>query len=338
MKAGTTQGRRSTRTARRPQALLAAASLLIAPFASAGAVAAPASDAVTAFALSTANGKRTATLLVSGGGASCKLGTASFDTAAIPLPEGVTFPDGLLDFRATDCAKASTLRFTLTLSTPLPEGAAYWRYGRTADNRSPHWYQLPARFSGNTVTFAISDGGLGDDDLAADGSIGGAGGIGVGIVPIPKAPGGLVAVGGNDHVSLRWTAAAAATSYTVKRAEKPGGPYGVVETQPGTQYTDKTGKNGTMYYYTVSAGNSAGESTDAAEVYAMPVAPKVATACGVEPVTRPRARACPRYTTGQIIEQEVYVCEGTKWKSTGWRVKESACGPVDLGPSPAIEG
>jgi len=35
----------------------------------------------------------------------------------------------------------------------------------------PHWYILPASIAGNTATFTITDGGLGDDDLAANGSI-----------------------------------------------------------------------------------------------------------------------------------------------------------------------
>jgi hypothetical protein len=243
----------------------------------------------------------------------------------------------MLDFRAANCAPASTLRFTLTFSTLVPSGAKYWRYGRTAADRSPHWYDLPVAIDGNAVSFAIVDGGLGDDDLAANGVVGGPGGIGVGVVPVPQSPQALVAVAGNDHVSLRWNAVEFATGYTLKRGTRHGGPYTVIATQPGTSFTDEAKANGAIYYYAVSASNSAGESADATEVSAAPVAVKVATACGVEPVTYPRARPCPRYTAGTIVEQEVYVCQGTRWQSTGWRVKESACEPVDMGSSPVIE-
>jgi hypothetical protein len=47
---------------------------------------------------------------------------------------------------------------------------------------------LPATVSGNVVTIAITDGGLGDDDLAANGSIIDQGGPGVpGVVAAPPA-------------------------------------------------------------------------------------------------------------------------------------------------------
>lgn len=49
---------------------------------------------------------------------------------------------------------------------------------------APHWYMyiLPATVAGNTVTFTITDGGLGDDDLTPNGAIfdqGGAGAAGI---------------------------------------------------------------------------------------------------------------------------------------------------------------
>jgi hypothetical protein len=44
-----------------------------------------------------------------------------------------------------------------------------------------HWYVLPATIAGVTATFTITDGGLGDDDLTANGTIVDQGGPGVGI-------------------------------------------------------------------------------------------------------------------------------------------------------------
>jgi uncharacterized repeat protein (TIGR01451 family) len=52
------------------------------------------------------------------------------------------------------------------------------------DRPHAHWYVLPATIAGNTVTFSITDGGLGDDDLAANGTIVDQGGPGV-----PPGPG-----------------------------------------------------------------------------------------------------------------------------------------------------
>ncbi|KAB2839683.1 MAG: IPTL-CTERM sorting domain-containing protein, partial [Burkholderiales bacterium] len=51
---------------------------------------------------------------------------------------------------------------------------------------APHWYVLPATLGGNSATFSITDGGLGDDDLTANGSIvdqGGPGNNNVGAIP-----------------------------------------------------------------------------------------------------------------------------------------------------------
>lgn len=67
----------------------------------------------------------------------------------------------------------------MTYPTALPAGTAYWKYGPTPSNPSPTWYQMPATIAGNTATFTITDGGLGDDDLTANGGIVDQGGPGV---------------------------------------------------------------------------------------------------------------------------------------------------------------
>ncbi len=304
----------------------------------AAAVDAPVSAAITAFAGSTTASDRTATLTVSGGGPSCRLETVGFNDPPVAPPPGVSFPDGVLDVVATRCDLSATLQFTLTLSTLLPPGAKYWKYGRTSDDRSPHWYEIPSIISGKTVTYGITDGGLGDDDLTVNGAISGPGGIGIGAASTPLAPGGVTALAGNDYVSVRWSATPSATGYTIKRATKSGGPYANVSiNQSETVYVDKTGVNGTMYYYTVIASNSEGESGSSPEVHAAPLAAKTPTACGVEPRTFPRNIPCPPLRAGTIIEEEVYVCAGTQWQSTGWRVKESNCVAVDSGSAPPIE-
>jgi cellulose 1,4-beta-cellobiosidase len=65
--------------------------------------------------------------------------------------------------------------------------------------------------------------------------------------PVP--PLNLTATGGNQQVSLAWTASAGATSYNVKRAPTNGGPYTTVASPAGTSYTDTTVTNGTTYYH-----------------------------------------------------------------------------------------
>src|SRR5690606_5906239 len=86
----------------------------------------------------------------------------------------------------------------------------------------------------------------------------------------PAAPTGLTATAGPGQVALTWNASANATSYRVKRATSPGGPYGVIATRTTTSYTNTGLTNGTTYYYVVSALNDGGESPNSAPVSARP--------------------------------------------------------------------
>lgn len=77
----------------------------------------------------------------------------------------------------------------------------------------------------------------------------------------PAAPGGLVATSSPAGTMLTWIAAVGASSYTVKRSTRKGGPYAVLAQRVNTTaYNDKEAKAGLLYYYTVSARNTLGES------------------------------------------------------------------------------
>jgi hypothetical protein len=125
-----------------------------------------------------------ATLQLSGGGPLCGFTRAAFfpvigDSQSPPpnsQPPGVTFPHGLFGFVTSGCTLGATQTFTLTLPPGSQTTAEYWKYGPTPDNSAPHWYQIPITVHGNVVTFSIVDGGLGDDDLTANGTIVDAGG------------------------------------------------------------------------------------------------------------------------------------------------------------------
>ena len=154
--------------------------------------------AVTSFTGPTATGSGNATVSFTGGGAACQFTSAAF----IPLvggassppagsaPAGVAFPHGLLDFATGGCTPGATLNFTVVYPQPLAPGTVYWKYGPTLAVPAPHWYTIPAIVAGNTLTFSITDGGLGDDDLAANGvivDVGGAGApaAGASFYPLP---------------------------------------------------------------------------------------------------------------------------------------------------------
>lgn len=129
-----------------------------------------------------AGGTGSITASFSGGGAGCGYTVSNFIllSGGVQPPAGVSFPHGLFDFTIGGCTPGATITMTLTYPQALPAGAVYWKYGPTPTDNAPHWYQLPAAISGNTATFSITDGGLGDDDLTANGTIVDQGGPGWG--------------------------------------------------------------------------------------------------------------------------------------------------------------
>jgi hypothetical protein len=111
------------------------------------------------------------------------------------LPPGINFPHGLLDFTLNGGTPGSTATITITYPGAIPAGATYWKFGPSpagfnctgAGCLVAHWYQMPAGqaiIAGNTVTLTIVDGGVGDDDLAANGTIVDQGGPGVPGAPV----------------------------------------------------------------------------------------------------------------------------------------------------------
>ncbi|MFO1302984.1 MAG: choice-of-anchor U domain-containing protein [Burkholderiales bacterium] len=131
----------------------------------------------------TGSGVATATVVCTGT-ASCAFGRAAWISApgtpgAPPVSgvvQGVGFPNGLLDFSIVGAAPGFVATLTLTFAQPLALGTLYYKFGPTPTDPSLHWYALPATVSGSSVSFSITDGGLGDDDLAANAVIDDVGG------------------------------------------------------------------------------------------------------------------------------------------------------------------
>ena len=106
------------------------------------------------------------------------------------LPPGFTFPHGLFDFVLDGGGAGTTATITISYPAAIPAGSVYWKYGPSpagyncsgAACATAHWYQMPpaqAVIAGNTITLTITDGGVGDDDLTANGTIVDQGGPGV---------------------------------------------------------------------------------------------------------------------------------------------------------------
>src|SRR5205814_2061674 len=129
--------------------------------------------AVIMFSGTTFTNSGTATAILSGGGPTCGFASASFVGPPVAAPAGVTFPDGLFQFTTSGCSGIITM--TVTFPTPFQASETYWKYGPTPGPTPAHWYTLGApnnlNLAGNTATFTIADGGLGDDDLTVNGMI-----------------------------------------------------------------------------------------------------------------------------------------------------------------------
>ena len=148
--------------------------------------------AQNSFSSPSATGTGVISASFTGGGAGCTFDAPRYigappGSAPVPpvAPPSVEFTHGLFDFRNVGCTTGSTLAFTIVYPATLPTNAQYWKYGPTAAQATPHWYTIPATVAGNTVTFSITDGGLGDDDLLANGTIVDQGGPGT---PLPGTP------------------------------------------------------------------------------------------------------------------------------------------------------
>jgi len=105
------------------------------------------------------------------------------------LPEegkpDLEFPHGFFSFNITVLTPGQDAIVTITLPSDAPEGTQYWKYGPTKGNNDDHWYQIPIGDDNGdeVITITITDGGLGDDDLDANGEIVDQGGPGY-IAPV----------------------------------------------------------------------------------------------------------------------------------------------------------
>ena len=127
----------------------------------------------------TSTGTGTASVTPSAGNIT---GLSAVAEGSLPLAaqatKPISFPHGLFSFNITGLTPGAMVTVTIT----LPPGAAptqYWKYHLPAG-----WIQIPMTIVGppNVIRITLVDGGLGDDDGAADGTIVDQGGPGTGAV------------------------------------------------------------------------------------------------------------------------------------------------------------
>lgn len=89
----------------------------------------------------------------------------------------------------------------------------------------------------------------------------------------PSSPIGISAVSGDGIVMISWSSVSSATSYNIYRSLSSGVTGTIISSGlSSTSYQDSGLTNGTTYYYSVTAVNSAGESSVATQVSAIPAA------------------------------------------------------------------
>lgn len=105
----------------------------------------------------------------------------------LPLFGVLAFPHGIFDFELIGCDQGSTVQ-VVTEWPSLINVTGYLKYGKTLGIRTrEHWY-VPDDMviSGNSITYSITDGGNGDDDLERNGIIRDPGGPVIQTGPIPS--------------------------------------------------------------------------------------------------------------------------------------------------------
>ena len=104
-------------------------------------------------------------------------------TTGMPPIADVDFPCGLVSFAVTSAGAGALTEIVITLPSGCPIPTAYWKYGRTPDDPTLHWYDFlgidPVTGTGAVVMpgppveihLNLYDGKRGDDDLLVNGII-----------------------------------------------------------------------------------------------------------------------------------------------------------------------
>jgi fibronectin type 3 domain-containing protein len=148
----------------------------------------------------------------------------------------------------------------------------------------------------------------------------------------PPAPTGLTATAGNAQVSLAWNASSGATSYHVKRSTTNGSGYAQVGTATTTNFNDSALTNGTIYYYVVTALNSAGESGNSNQASATPANAVADVTITIDP-TKTKSISPYIYGTnfysGNTSPQPNFTFDrdgGNRWTAYNWETNASNAG------------
>jgi len=125
--------------------------------------------------------------------------------AGAPLLAGRSFPFGLVGFVLENVGPHGSVTLRIQYPAPVPPGAEYWKYDTLG---TLGWHRIPmVQVSADTIEITLTDGGQGDVDGQADGTITDPGGLAVLAAPSPG-PGGAAAIPTLSPFALALLAAA----------------------------------------------------------------------------------------------------------------------------------
>ncbi|MGE8319221.1 MAG: choice-of-anchor Q domain-containing protein [Comamonas sp.] len=152
----------------------------------------------------------------SGGGEGCRFDpeATAFEAAPAALPAGRTLPQGMFRFKLVGCEPAATVRVSVTWPQSV---AAYLKHGKASRTAAQDGYydftpEHQLAIDGQTVSFSVKDGALGDDDWNENGEIADPSGPsaaavppgGVQPTPVPASGSGALALLGVLLAVLAW--------------------------------------------------------------------------------------------------------------------------------------
>lgn len=133
---------------------------------------------------------------------------------------------------------------------------AYAHYAGVRGLDTPYTKAAVFRGTGDARTVEGSN-----DDLPSWGTFAYAGATATSSTTAPTAPAGVTAVGDGRSVTVSWLPSVGASTYSVRRATKPEGPYEEIATGlDKPTYSDTDARGDRTYHYTVIAFNSQGDS------------------------------------------------------------------------------
>ncbi len=240
-----------------------------------------------------------------GGGVSGDFGSYDTQWGTTPTPGAWHYLAWTYDGSTVRLYLDGQLNATNSPGSPLQTPATVMGVGAGIANSGPN---LGAdTFQGYIAAARVESGVLTAQDIQTNYALGPLGTAGA----IP--PTGLAAVSGDGQVALSWNVSGNASSYNVKRAASSNGVYTVIATNVTTLGFTNTGlADGTIYYFAVSAVNSAGESANSAAVGAQPTSltPPLfsfATSAGEMQI------GWPPDHTGWILQAQTNSLTGTNW-------------------------